>query len=94
MFTALSSNCLFASARLPPLYLRLKFPRGKMKKLRTSVLFIAVPMFGMLALPAFGQAPTAQVDATIMKALGLDPNALQAVQKEHTQVLPGISFGH
>ncbi len=37
---------------------------------------------------------TAQVAPTILKALGLDPNALQAVQKEHTQVLPGISFEH
>ena len=27
---------------------------------------------------------------TILKALGLDPNDLQAVQKEHTQVLPGV----
>jgi hypothetical protein len=37
----------------------MKFPRGKMKKLRTLALFIAVPMFGMLAFPAFGQAPQA-----------------------------------
>jgi hypothetical protein len=36
---------------------------------------------------------TAQVAPTLLKALGLDPGALQAVQKEHTQVLPGLHFG-
>jgi hypothetical protein len=35
---------------------------------------------------------TTQVAPTILKALGLDPGDLQAVQKEHTQVLPGVSF--
>jgi hypothetical protein len=35
---------------------------------------------------------TAQVAPTILQALGLDPNSLQAVQKEGTQVLPGVSF--
>jgi hypothetical protein len=35
---------------------------------------------------------TAQVAATILQALGLDPNQLQAVQSEHTQSLPGLSF--
>jgi hypothetical protein len=33
---------------------------------------------------------TMQVAPTILKALGLDPNSLQAVQKEGTQVLPGV----
>jgi len=33
---------------------------------------------------------TAQVAPTILKALGLDPNSLQSVQLEHTQVLPGV----
>jgi hypothetical protein len=33
---------------------------------------------------------TAQIAPTILLALGLDPNALQAVRQEHTQVLPGI----
>jgi hypothetical protein len=33
---------------------------------------------------------TAQVAPTILQALGLDPNSLEAVQKEHTQVLPGV----
>jgi len=34
---------------------------------------------------------TTQIAPTILTLLGLDPNALQAVQIEHTQVLPGIS---
>jgi Type I phosphodiesterase / nucleotide pyrophosphatase len=33
---------------------------------------------------------TTQIAPTILALLGLDPNALQAVQMEHTQVLPGI----
>jgi Type I phosphodiesterase / nucleotide pyrophosphatase len=33
---------------------------------------------------------TAQIAPTILSALGLDPNALQSVQLEHTQVLPGV----
>ena len=39
---------------------------------------------------------TAQVAPTILKALGLDPNALDAVRIEGTQVLPGlqIDFDH
>lgn len=40
---------------------------------------------------------TAQVAPTILSVLGLDPNALQAVRLEHTQVLPVIqtnSFEH
>jgi Type I phosphodiesterase / nucleotide pyrophosphatase len=36
---------------------------------------------------------TKQVAPTILKALGLDPNALQAVQIENTDVLPGLLFG-
>jgi arylsulfatase A-like enzyme len=35
---------------------------------------------------------TTQVAPTILKALGLNPSALQAVQQEKTQVLPGVSF--
>lgn len=35
---------------------------------------------------------TLQIAPTILEALGLDPNALQAVQKEHTQVLPAVQF--
>ncbi len=33
---------------------------------------------------------TEQVAPTILKALGLDPNSLQSVQMEHTQVLPDL----
>jgi hypothetical protein len=33
---------------------------------------------------------TAQIAPTILSALGLDPNALQSVQLEHTQVLPAF----
>ena len=36
---------------------------------------------------------TMQVAPTILPALGLDPNALQAVQMEGTQVLPELQFG-
>jgi len=36
---------------------------------------------------------TEQIAPTILAALGLDPNQLQAVQKEGTQVLPGLPFG-
>ena len=32
---------------------------------------------------------TTQIAPTILKLLGLDPDALQAVQIEHTAVLPG-----
>jgi hypothetical protein len=36
---------------------------------------------------------TAQVAPTILAALGLDPEALQSVQQEGTQPLPGLPFG-
>jgi Type I phosphodiesterase / nucleotide pyrophosphatase len=35
-----------------------------------------------------GWVETTQIAPTILKLLGLDPNALQAVQEEHTQLLP------
>ena len=35
---------------------------------------------------------TAQIAPTILAALGLDSNQLQAVQLEHTQVLPAVQF--
>jgi hypothetical protein len=35
---------------------------------------------------------TAQIAPTILEALGLDPQDLQSVQKEHTQGLPGLDF--
>jgi len=38
----------------------------------------------------FGSVETTQIAPTILTLLGLNPNDLQAVQKEHTQVLPGL----
>ena len=39
-----------------------------------------------------GQVETRQIAPTIVKALGLDPNQLKAVQIEHTETLPGLPF--
>lgn len=39
-------------------------------------------------------AETTQVAPTILASLGLDPNDLQAVQIEGTQVLPGFDLGN
>jgi hypothetical protein len=36
---------------------------------------------------------TAQIAPTILAALGLDPDALQSVRQEGTQLLPGLPFG-
>jgi arylsulfatase A-like enzyme len=36
---------------------------------------------------------TVQVAPTILKALGLDPEALDAVRLEGTAVLPAVQFG-
>jgi hypothetical protein len=36
---------------------------------------------------------TKQVAPTILRILGLDPNKLDAVQKEGTTALPGLNFG-
>jgi len=36
---------------------------------------------------------TTQVAPTILKLLGLNPGSLQAVQREGTQVLPGLGTG-
>ena len=40
----------------------------------------------------YSPVETAQVAPTILRLLGLDPDSLIAVQKEGTQVLPGIQF--
>jgi arylsulfatase A-like enzyme len=37
---------------------------------------------------------TTQVAPTILKLLGLDPDDLDAVQKEGTPVLPGLGLGN
>jgi arylsulfatase A-like enzyme len=44
--------------------------------------------------PNYVNAPvtTMQVAPTILKALGLDPTALQSVQLEGTPVLPAVQF--
>ena len=39
-----------------------------------------------------GAVLTTQIAPTALKALGLDPNELQAVQIEHTEVLPGLGL--
>lgn len=38
------------------------------------------------------QVETRQIAPTIVKALGLDPNLLNAVKSEHTETLPGLPF--
>jgi hypothetical protein len=38
------------------------------------------------------QVETRQIAPTILKALGLNPSELQAVQIEHTETLPGLPF--
>ena len=40
-----------------------------------------------------GPVETTQVAPTILRALGLDPDSLQAVRKELTPVLPGLNLG-
>jgi len=39
------------------------------------------------------QVGTTQIAPTILRLLGLNPQALQAVQIEHTKVLPGLAGG-
>jgi arylsulfatase A-like enzyme len=39
-----------------------------------------------------GPVETTQVAPTILQALGLDPDKLQAVRKELTPLLPGLGF--
>jgi arylsulfatase A-like enzyme len=52
----------------------------------------------LLSNPGFSPATvtspveTAQIAPTILEALGLDPEKLTAVQKEGTQVLPGLDL--
>jgi hypothetical protein len=57
---------------------------------RNVVMLIANPKL----VPAVVRNPveTRQVAPTILKALGLNPESLQAVRLEHTTVLPGLSF--
>ena len=39
-----------------------------------------------------GMVETRQVAPTVLQALGYDPSSLQGVQKEGTEVLPGLPF--
>ncbi len=54
------------------------------------VLFLSNP--GITAATINTPVQTAQVAPTILKALGLSPSSLQAVQVEGTPTLPGITF--
>jgi hypothetical protein len=50
---------------------------------------------GAVAPGSYGSwVETTQIAPTILDLLGLDPHALQAVQIEGTQALPGIAHGH
>ena len=55
----------------------------------TNVALI-VSQTGLKATTMAGTVSTTQIAPTILKALGLDPTQLQAVQKEGTVVLPGL----
>jgi hypothetical protein len=52
------------------------------------IALVSYPSFNPVTVTA--PVETRQVAPTILKALGLNPNALQAVQSEGTQVLPGL----
>ncbi len=54
------------------------------------ILLVANPSFRRETVTS--PVETAQIAPTILEALGLNPNRLQAVQLEHTQVLPGVQF--
>jgi hypothetical protein len=96
MFIALSSKCLSASARLPHALSQNEVPEENMKKLRTLALFLAVPMFGMLALPALGQGPQAvspyQLTAFAKAPAGLSAPDSVVVFDNH--VFVGYGDGH
>jgi arylsulfatase A-like enzyme len=54
------------------------------------MLLVSNPDFTRRTVTAFVE--TAQVAPTILKLLGLNPNALDAVRQECTAVLPALSF--
>jgi len=56
------------------------------------MMLVSNPDFDASTVTAFVE--TTQVAPTILKALGLDPNKLDGVQKEGTPVLPGLHFGN
>src|SRR5208283_3865639 len=53
------------------------------------ILLVANPSFNPATITTL-PVETRQIAPTILEALGLDPLSLQAVQKEGTQVLPGL----
>ena len=55
------------------------------------MMLVSNPEFKASTVTSFVE--TTQVAPTILKALGLDPNRLEAVQKEGTPALPGIDLG-
>jgi hypothetical protein len=55
---------------------------------RVVMLLLSNPSFEPKTISA--PVETLQIAPTILKALGLDPNQLQAVHKEHTPVLPSL----
>jgi hypothetical protein len=57
----------------------------------TVIMLVSNPGFKQTTI--YSPVETAQVAPTILALLGLNPNALVAVQEEGTQVLPGIQFG-
>jgi hypothetical protein len=56
------------------------------------MMLLSNPNFG--AKTVTSPVETAQIPPTILKALGLDPGSLQAVQQEGTQVLPSLPWGN
>lgn len=53
-------------------------------------LLVANPQFDRATV--FTPVQTTQIAPTILRLLGLNPNALQAAREEQTQILPGIDF--
>ena len=54
------------------------------------IMLLSNPTFAASTVTSFVE--TTQVAPTILQALGLNPSSLEAVQKEGTPVLPGLSF--
>jgi hypothetical protein len=57
---------------------------------RNVALVVSGPIGGHPGQVVGQTVETTQIAPTILRLLGLDPNALQAVQIEHTQALPGV----
>jgi len=54
------------------------------------MMLVSNPRFAASTITSFVE--TTQVAPTILQALGLDPSKLDAVQKQGTQVLPGLTL--